>query len=69
MKNIEQLRDNLTRPFEKIKTGECDVKVATELNNTAGKIIATCKVQLEYEHLRSQSSTAKIAFLDVPASA
>lgn len=66
MNNVEKLRDNLTALYDDIKSGACDVKVATELNNTAGKIIASCKVQLEYEHLRSQASVAKIAFLDVP---
>ena len=48
MKNIEELRNNLSSLFDQIKTGQMDVKAAAEMNNTAGKIISTLKVQLDY---------------------
>lgn len=62
MKNIEQLRDSLTALFDDLKNGTADVKVAAEMNNTAGKIINTLKVQLEYSEQRKQ--VPNISFLD-----
>jgi hypothetical protein len=57
MKNIEELRNNLSALFDQIKTGEMDVKAAAEMNNTAGKIISTLKVQIDYAALRKESPT------------
>lgn len=62
MRNITDLRDNLSTLFEQIKSGEVDVKHAAEMNNTAGKIIASLKVQLDYAELRKDVPT--IPFLD-----
>ena len=51
MKNISELRDELATVFEGLRNGSVDVKVASEMNNAAGKMINTLKVQLEYAHL------------------
>jgi hypothetical protein len=40
--------------YEGLKNGTVDVKVATEMNNTAGKIINAQRVQLEYAELRKE---------------
>lgn len=62
MQTIEQLRGQLTQLFDEIKSGAVDVKVASEMNNTAGKIIGSLKVQLEYAALRKESPSIK--FMD-----
>lgn len=61
MKTIEELRESLASLFEQIKDGSVDVKVAAEMNNTAGKMINTLKVQIEYAALRKEHPD--IAFL------
>jgi hypothetical protein len=61
MKNITELTTQLTELFTDLKTGAVDVKVATEMNNTAGKIISAQKVLLEYAALTK--TTPKIPFL------
>lgn len=43
MKTIEELRNELLKLFADIKAGETEVKVAGEMNNTAGKIINSVK--------------------------
>ena len=62
MKNIKELVDGLSALFEEIKRGEVDVKLASEMNNTAGKIINAQKVQLEYAALKKVEPY--IEFLD-----
>jgi hypothetical protein len=62
MKNIKDLVSGLTALFDEIKTGVVDVKVAGEMNNTAGKIINAQKVQLEYAALKKVAPS--IPFLD-----
>lgn len=62
MKNITDLTTQLTDLFESLKDGTIDVKVATEMNNTAGKIINAQRVQLEYATLRKE--TPEIKFLE-----
>jgi hypothetical protein len=52
MKNITDLRNELTKVFESLKNGEIDVRIASELNNCAGKIINTCRVEIEYSSVR-----------------
>lgn len=59
--NIVQLRQELLSVFDGIKTGEVSLPTAKELVNTAGKIINSVKVQLEYAYLRKE--TPVIAFL------
>jgi|TARA_R110000868_G_scaffold196527_3_gene442475 hypothetical protein len=54
MQHISELTKELSELYEGLKTGEIDVKVATEMNNTAGKIINAQRVQLEYAELRKE---------------
>lgn len=62
MKSIKELRDNLATLFDQIKSGETDVKHAAEMNNTAGKIINSLRVELEYAELKK--TTPSISFMD-----
>jgi hypothetical protein len=62
MKNVNELRKELSEVFKNLKEGKTDVKVAAEMNNTAGKIINTIKVELEYAALKK--APPKIDFLD-----
>lgn len=62
MKSINELRAELLKLFSDIKSGDADVKAAGEMNNTAGKIINSVKVELEYAALRKVEPC--IPFLD-----
>ena len=62
MNNITDLTSNLADLYKSLKDGTVDVKVASEMNNTAGKIINAQKVQLEYAALRKVAPN--IPFLD-----
>ena len=62
MQNIKQLRNELSNVFTGLKDGSIEPKTATEMNNAAGKIINTVKVQLEYAALRKEKP--EIDFLD-----
>jgi hypothetical protein len=65
MKKINELRDELLQLFNDVKTGATEVKVAGEMNNTAGKIINSVKAELEYAALRKVEPS--IPFLDYTA--
>ena len=54
MKHISDLTKELSSLYDGLKNGTVDVKVAAELNNTAGKIIHAQRVQLEYAELRKE---------------
>ena len=54
MNHISQLTVQLSDLYEGLKNGSIDVKSAAEMNNTAGKIINTQRVQLEYAALRNE---------------
>ena len=54
MQHISELTKELSELYEGLKSGAIDVKVATEMNNTAGKIINAQRVQLEYADLRKE---------------
>lgn len=62
MKNIIELRTELSKIFNDLKKGRIEAKVASEMNNAAGKIINTVKVQLEYASQRKEKPD--IDFLD-----
>mgnify|MGYP003631292030 CR=1 FL=1 len=62
MKNITELTTHLSELFNGLRDGSVDVKVASEMNNTAGKIINAQKVQLEYAALANLAPS--IPFLD-----
>lgn len=59
MENIVELRADLAKLFDEIKSGEVDCKKASEMNNTAGKIINSLKVELEYAALRKVEPSIK----------
>ena len=53
--HITELTTQLTDLYKSLKDGAIDVKVAAEMNNTAGKIIHAQRVQLEYADLRKEA--------------
>jgi len=54
MNTIAELRDELFEIFTDLKSGKIEPKIACEMNNSAGKIINTAKVQLDYYALRKE---------------
>jgi hypothetical protein len=62
MKDINELRDNLSTIFEELHKGTIEVKTAAELANIAGKMINSAKAQLDYHAMRKDTTT-KITFL------
>jgi len=65
MKHISELTVQLSDLYEGLKNGTIEVKVAAEMNNTAGKIIHAQRVQLEYAALRKEEPD--IAFMKTKA--
>ena len=63
-KTITDVRDNLLSVFNGLRSGAMDAKDAVEINNTAGKIISSVKVQLAYHAMRQERP--EIPFLDSP---
>lgn len=61
MTNITQLTEDLSSLYKEIRTGTVDLKQASELNNTAGKILSAYKVKLAYHAMRGEAPN--IAFL------
>lgn len=51
MQNIKELRESLADNYELMKAKKMELKVGKELANTAGKLINTLKVELEYSKL------------------
>jgi hypothetical protein len=62
MNDIRALRDEIARVFRELKAGSIPPGTVKELNNAAGKIINTIKVELEYASLRKEKP--QIRFLD-----
>ena len=62
MKNVSELRDQLSQVFTQLRNGDIKHKEAGELANIAGKMINSAKVQLEYYALAKQ--TPDIPFLE-----
>ena len=52
MKNVVELRKELSKVFVELKEGTVQSKDASEMANLAGKMINSAKVQLEYHALR-----------------
>jgi hypothetical protein len=65
MKHISELSTELAALYDGLKNGTIEVKVAAEMNNTAGKIIHAQRVQLEYAALRKEAPD--IAFMKTRA--
>jgi len=55
MNNIRDVRAELAAVFEGLKAGTIKPAEASELNNAAGKIINSLKVELEYYAQRKES--------------
>lgn len=51
MQNITELRISLADNYTKMKAGKMNIGLGKELANTAGKIINSLKVELEYRNL------------------
>jgi hypothetical protein len=64
VRNITDIRDELIRVFDGLRDGTMAAKDAVEINNTAGKIISSAKVQLAYHALRGEAPD--IPFLAAP---
>lgn len=62
MQNITELRTSLSDNYTKMKGGKMGLNVGKELANTAGKIINSLKVELEYNSMMGIKT--KIDFLD-----
>ena len=58
-KTMEVLRNELVELLNAINNEEIDLKVAAEMNNTAGKIINTVRAQLDYHKLRKDKQDIK----------
>jgi hypothetical protein len=55
MKNVTELRDQLSQVFTDLRTGDVKHTDAAELANIAGKMINSAKVQLDYYALRKEA--------------
>jgi len=62
MQNIKELRNSLSQNYELMVEGKMELKVGKQLANTAGKMIGTLKIELEYAQMRG--SKKKIDFLE-----
>jgi len=62
MITITDIRNQLIEVFNGLRDGSIAAKDAVEINNTAGKIINTAKVQIAYSALRGDIPV--IPFLD-----
>lgn len=54
MKNVNELREELSQVFAQLRAGEIKPGEAGELANLAGKMIGSAKVQVEYYALRKE---------------
>jgi len=59
--NITELRDSLAENYQKMANRKMELKFGKELANTAGKMVSTLKVQMEYTKMRGEN--AAIEFL------
>lgn len=55
MNNVIQLRNELCQVFDDLRDRKIRTPVAKEIVNTAGKIINTVKLELEYAALRKET--------------
>ena len=62
MQNITELRTSLSDNYTRMKAGKMGLNMGKELANTAGKIINSLKVELEYNSLLGKKE--KIEFLE-----
>ena len=63
IRNIQELTDSLSSEYANLKNGSIPTGQAKEMSNMAGKIINSCKVQLEYNKFTNNKT--KIKFLEM----
>lgn len=61
MKNITDLRNQLIENFELLKSKRMETKEGSILNSTAGKILHSAKLEMDYKRL--SKSDKEIDFL------
>ena len=54
MKNVTEMRAKLANVFAKLESGDIDPRVAKQMNNSAGKILYSIRVELEQASLRNE---------------
>ena len=54
MKNIKDVREELLKVFDELKSGELKPSVVSVLNDAVEKIIDSLKVELEYYSMRKE---------------
>jgi hypothetical protein len=59
MKNVTELREQLSQVFTELRSGTVKHSDAAELANLAGKMINSAKVQLEYYALTKEKPNIK----------
>ena len=66
MKSMNELREELFKVFVELRDGTLTHKQASEINNCAGKIINSIKVELDYFALRNviKNDPPQIKFID-----
>jgi hypothetical protein len=62
MKNVKDLRDSLIESFEGVKHENQPLNTAKQLANTAGRILGSVKLELEYN--KSINVKKNIAFME-----
>lgn len=69
MTTITDIRNDLIDVFNGLRDGSIEAKDAVEINNTAGKIISSAKVQIAYHALRNEAPNIPFlaAVVDAPA--
>lgn len=63
-KDIHELREQLLEAYDMVRADPRRANQVKEMANTAGKVIGTIKLQLEYAMLRQEKPI--IPFLSVP---
>lgn len=66
MTTITDIRNELLEVFAGLRNGTIEAKDAFEINNTAGKIISSAKVQLAYAALRGEKPDIPFLQSEVP---
>ena len=62
MQNIKELREDLSKNYEMMKAKQMDLALGKQLANTAGKMLTTIKIELEYAELNGEKK--KIEFME-----
>jgi hypothetical protein len=52
--SITDLRNDLLAVYKGLRTDTLDIQTAKELSNTAGKVISSVKIQMEYASMRGE---------------